>query len=191
MEEKMKNTFLKLFFVIANALAFQAQADIINPHTPKVAVDSLGNAVAVWQAVDTVNGTNVIQASTYSAILQTWASPIVISDESFNSINPLVAVNQSNGNAVVIWSMEDSTTRWLIGINKPFIGSWGTAYEISTDDVYAYSTEGSYGINFDSIANTIFIAWTAEDLTTGETSIRGSRAVFGGGWSTTAVSGTP
>ncbi|MFC1841622.1 hypothetical protein ACFLYA_00960 [Candidatus Dependentiae bacterium] len=80
-----------------------------NAALPQVAMDSTGNAVAVWQISD---GSNVrIQAKRYDAETDSWVNPatgIYLSDPGQDAGLPQVAMD-SAGNAIAVWQRSDGS----------------------------------------------------------------------------------
>jgi hypothetical protein len=73
---------------------------------PQVALDSNGNAIAVWSQLDSKNIMN-IYANRFNG---TWGTAELIeTDYAGNARNPQVAVD-SNGNAIAVWDQYDSAT---------------------------------------------------------------------------------
>ena len=73
---------------------------------PQVAVDSSGNAVAVWQQHD---GTCFnIWSNRYTAATGRWGTAELIETDAWDAYDPQVAVD-SSGNAVAVWFQHDGT----------------------------------------------------------------------------------
>jgi hypothetical protein len=74
-----------------------------NGTLPQVAIDSLGNAIAIW-ALES-NSKQVIQASYYteSGINRGWSSPVDLSLYTSNEGFPQIKID-SLGNAIAVWS---------------------------------------------------------------------------------------
>lgn len=164
-----------------------AHADVINSASiPEIAFDGSGNFVAVWGAMDQTTGLNVIQASSYSVLSGEWSVPTTISALDQNSNTPLVAMN-SSGNAIAIWTADDGTTNWLAGSTLPLGGDWSSIFHVSSGTQIVLSSPEDYRMQIDN-SNNIFVVWTAYDTIAADTYIFGSRAVFGGGWTTVNIS---
>jgi len=99
---------------------------------PQVAVDGLGDAVAIWTQADGIH--NNIWANRYAAD-NAWGTPALVeSDNSGDAALPQIAVG-ANGNAVAVWQQSDST-RTNIWSNRYTAGAnWDTATLIETDNV--------------------------------------------------------
>jgi hypothetical protein len=98
---------------------------------PQVAVDAVGNAVAVWGQWDGTRWN--IWANRYEAGTG-WGSAVLIeTDNSGNAVHPQIAVDVA-GNAVAVWYQSDGT--WEnIWANRYEAGTgWGSAVLIETDD---------------------------------------------------------
>lgn len=75
-----------------------------NASGPQVAMDSAGNAIAVWYQR---TGTNtIIQASRFSG--SSWSAVTDLSAPGQDALDPQVAMD-SDGNAIAVWSRYDGT----------------------------------------------------------------------------------
>ncbi len=96
--------------------------------TPAVAVDSSGDATAIWSRYD---GTQfVVQTSTRPAG-GTWATPVDLA--AGRSIwNPQIAVDPA-GNATAVWRRSDSASSVVQTTTRPAGGPWSTPVDLSVD----------------------------------------------------------
>lgn len=92
---------------------------------PKVAVDSLGNAVAVWEHY--TSGYQNIESSQLP-IGYSWTSPVTISSAGFNE-SPHIGFDGSD-NAFAIWA---SRTYDKIVVTRTVSGSWITPVDLAVD----------------------------------------------------------
>lgn len=94
---------------------------------PQVAFDSSGNAIAVWQQVDT--GRVKIFANRYTASTASWGVPAVIThsstDTAYDAVGPKVAV-ASTGEVIAMWQQGDGIQNniWFNSFNG---NVWATA----------------------------------------------------------------
>ncbi|MBS4168785.1 hypothetical protein [Parachlamydia sp. AcF125] len=95
--------------------------------SPQVAVDPLGNAVAIWSRSDGLN--LIIQSSTQN-FGGNWSIPANLSLPGQNATNPQVVVDQS-GNAVAIWERSNGMHLVIQAATLPRNGSWTTPVDIS------------------------------------------------------------
>ena len=79
-----------------------------NAFFPQVAVDTNGNATAVWYRSNGAN--NIVQSSYYTATDKTWSDPVDLSVTGKSSISPQIAVD-TNGNVTAVWVLIDGTAR--------------------------------------------------------------------------------
>jgi hypothetical protein len=81
-------------------------------YNPDVAIDGMGNAVAVWYGYDRTSSNYVIQAATRPAgggsVKDGWSAPRDLSTAEGYAFNPRVATN-AKGDAVAVWSRYNST----------------------------------------------------------------------------------
>lgn len=114
-----------------------------NGTTPKISVNSFGNAVAVW--VQTVGSYDVIQASYYNG--SSWSMP----PETISNLNamhdatlPQVSFN-TNGQAMAVWLQPDSVSGneavFYSYFNGPTVG-WSVSAIISDTSVAVNPQDG-------------------------------------------------
>ncbi|MBT0665421.1 hypothetical protein KI809_14025 [Geobacter pelophilus] len=98
---------------------------------PQVAIDTSGNAVAVWHQSD---GTHTnIWSNRYTAVTGWGTAALIETDNAGNALIPKVAID-SFGNAVAVWYQYDGS-RSNIWSNRYTTGTgWGTAAPIETDN---------------------------------------------------------
>jgi len=121
-----------------------------NSEYPSLAMDSDGNAFAVWRWYD---GTNwLIRASRYDVFTKSWQKPInvsFISPRGFDCDVPQVAMSD-NGTALAVWTRYSDP--WLITVNIYSNGSWSgfvtfisapAPYEDSAQPVIAMDPSGN------------------------------------------------
>ena len=94
---------------------------------PQIAVDSSGNAVAVWAITD---GINTVAQSSRLPVGGSWTTPVTLSASGQDSYNPQVAVDAS-GNAVSVWTRTDGSNTILQASRMTSGGSWSTPVNIS------------------------------------------------------------
>ena len=94
-----------------------------NATNPQVAMSSNGNAMVVWQQVDS-SGNQSILANRYSAGI--WSGAVWLEAGTGNATNPQVAMS-SNGNAMVVWQQVDSSGNQSILANRYSAGVWSGA----------------------------------------------------------------
>jgi hypothetical protein len=99
-----------------------------NAEAPQVAVDSAGDAVAVWVRFD--GSRKVVQSATMPAGAG-WGPVDDLSDDEQNAVDPRVAVDPA-GDAVAVWSRYNGTNDIVQAAVRPAGGDWA-----STDDLSA------------------------------------------------------
>ena len=114
---------------------------------PQVAVDSAGNATAVWSATVPDSWQRVVQGARLGGGV--WSAPTDLSPAGGNAWNPQVAIDPA-GNATTTWSRHDGTT-WVVqsrgldaagpvvtDLTARAIGSGGKrAYSVTAHDVWS------------------------------------------------------
>ncbi len=90
---------------------------------PQVAVDSTGNAMAVWVKHDPPAGssTSSAQSSSFNKAAGTWSAPTLI-DQGSGSVSECVMGMDSSGNAEVVWADNNGMTERRY---TAATGTWG------------------------------------------------------------------
>lgn len=96
-------------------------------NTPSLAVDGLGNAIALWQAYDGEKYT--VQYATFPAG-GAWSSAETLSSAGINLQSPKVCMDRM-GNAVAVWSEFNGTHSIIQSSSLPFGGIWSPHVTIS------------------------------------------------------------
>ncbi|HEX2585131.1 MAG TPA: hypothetical protein VHL14_08360 [Steroidobacteraceae bacterium] len=158
--------------------------DTGNAYTPRIAFDSMGNAIAVWQQLTVINNvaTNNIWANRYIAG-SGWGTAIVIGAGNGPQINavgspPQIAVD-TQGNAIVVWELQAAgDIRINIWANRYVAGSgWGMAMRVQTGTDTAHDPQ----IVIDKSGNA-WAVWTQLDANNTYYNIFASHYVVGTGW---------
>ncbi len=123
---------------------------------PQIAIDSSGNAIAVWHQFDGTRDN--IWANRFDG--SSWGTAELIeTDNTGDAWVPQIAFD-SSGNAIAVWAQYDGT-RYNIWANRFDGSSWGTAELIETDD---NGRARDPQIAFDSSGNAIAV-WDQYDGT--------------------------
>ena len=148
-----------------------------NAHTPQVAIDSSGNAIAVWLHYD---GLRYNVCSNRYEVGTGWGTAQLIeNDNAGRAYNPQVAIN-SSGNAVAVWYQSDGSRDNICSNSYELGTGWGTAQLIETDDAgNAFAPQ----VAIDSSGNAIAV-WYQYDAV--RHNIWSNRYVSGTGWGATA-----
>jgi hypothetical protein len=121
--------------------------DAGNAGTPQIAVDSNGNAIAVWVQYD---GANInIYANRFNGT--GWGTAELIeTGDAGNAFDPQVALD-SSGNAIAVWQQNDGAINNIYA--NRFNGTdWGTAELIETNTGYAGTPQIAVDSNGHAIA---------------------------------------
>lgn len=144
---------------------------------PQVAVNSQGDAIAVWQQSDGVSID--IYANRYTAAAGWGAAQRIETDNTGVAQSAQVAID-SSGNAIAVW-MQSDTLRNNIWANRYTAGAgWGSASLIES----GLGDAGNPQIAIDGSGNAIVVWWQHEG---GRINTVSNRYVLGTGWSTAAV----
>lgn len=162
-------------FADTNRTDISANGDI------QLAVDSSGNAVAVWSVYDWSWNHTSVRANRYISG-NNWSGTENLSTESVQAaFSPNVAMDNKGG-AMVVWSQESGTSKSSQGIQavKYTAGSgWGTPKQIEDKTVAATRSGSAPQIVFDANGNAI-AAWYQY----GEPGIFATRYTPSAGWET-------
>lgn len=143
-----------------------------NALNPQIAIDTNGNALAVWEQGDGLRQN--IWANRYT-VGSGWGTAALIESDNGGAINPLIAVD-ANGNALAVWS--GGLNIWA---NRYTAGSgWGTAALIESNT----GSAGSPQIAIDASGNALAV-WRQSDGT--RDNIWANRYIAGTGWGTAAL----
>ncbi|WP_196812960.1 Ig-like domain-containing protein [Cupriavidus sp. WS] len=142
---------------------------------PQIAMDTNGNALAVWQQSDGLH-TNVV-ANRYT-VGAGWGTPQLIeTDNTGNAGYPQIAID-ANGNALAAWHQHDGT-RYNAWANRYTAGTgWGTAQLIETDN----AGSALYPRLVTDAAGNALAVWYQSDGV--RTNVWSNRYAAGTGWGT-------
>ncbi len=145
---------------------------------PQLAVDSQGNAFAVWE--HDANGVRTdIWANRYTR-RDLWGEPELIETNNDGpATRPQVAVD-AVGNAFVVWEQSDGDDTFTWANRYAVDEGWGTAQLIQTDEI---TNARNPSVAADPAGNAVAV-WIQRDLfSTGEIAWA-NRYVLGDGWGT-------
>jgi hypothetical protein len=102
-----------------------------NAESPQVAIDSAGNALAVWYRWNGQNSQeSVVQVAEHRGDAG-WAAPLKLSPTGWAAYYPQLAVN-GDGDAVAVWYGENPTSTGVVqAASRPAGGIWGPADNLS------------------------------------------------------------
>ncbi len=121
--------------------------------TTQVAVDSGGDAVAVWVRSD---GSNEIVQSASKPAGGAWGSAVNLSSVGQEADRPQVAIG-AGGNAVAVWEHESGDDT-IESANKPAGDAWGAAAKLSAEGLVSSNPRVALDSGGDAVA-----AWRAYD----------------------------
>ena len=149
-------------------------AETIFAMSPQVAMDTSGNAIAVWQQHD--DDRNSIRANRYDAASGTWGTAEVFEAFAIEAAAPKVTI-APNGNAVVIWLHHDGT-RYQMWVKRydAATAEWSDAQVVDTG-----SSTSSLGARADiDDGGNVVVVWYQQDGA--RYSIRAARYSPASGW---------
>lgn len=125
--------------------------DTANATKPKIATDSNGNAVAIWQQIDD-DETDLVTAS-YTA-MSGWSDPVVIGSNIHSLTGGQIAMN-ANGQAIVAWA-NGGIVKASVYTSENGTGMWGN---LNSLEELGVGNVGSIQVAVDSQGNAVVI-WT-------------------------------
>jgi len=142
-------------------------------YDPRIAIGSLGNAIAVWSGSNYTN--YIIQAST-KTLNGSWSTPTDLSAIGRDAVLPQIAID-SLGNAIAVWYRSNGTNSIVQASTKTLNGTWSTPTDLSAAGQDAYDPRIAIGSLGDAIA-----VWTGNNYT--NFIIQASTKTLNGSWST-------
>lgn len=147
---------------------------------PKVAIDSSGYGIAVWEHSGDASAGHTIFASRFDPG-QGWGVAKAIESDTAQTRNSVVAMD-SEGNAAVVWAQQDSDGEYDLWTNRYEIDSgWGTA-ELLEDRANKLEVIAEFKLAFDAQGNAI-ATWIQANGS--RNSINARRYIKGSGWGDT------
>jgi PKD domain len=143
-----------------------------NAEAPQIALDSAGDATALWTRS---NGTNTIIQSAFKPAGGPWQGPIDLSATGQNASEPQLAVDPA-GDAVAIWRRYDGSNYIAQAASKPVGGAWLAPLDLSAAGQSASEPQ----IALDSAGDATAL-WTRSNGT--NTIIQSATALSGAAWS--------
>jgi predicted enzyme related to lactoylglutathione lyase len=119
-------------------------------YSPVLAIDSIGNSVAVWLQSD--GGRFNTWANRYSVLTGTWGTAVQIESGAWDAKAPQVAID-SSGNAVVVWQQLDGSF-YSIYSNRytASSGTWSDAVLIESNTMDAENPQVAINASGSAVA---------------------------------------
>ena len=148
---------------------------LFQPPAPQVAIDSHGDAVAVWEIEK--NNKWYVQASQMPAG-GTWQTPVQLAETSYPVSQPRVAID-AHGDAIAVWTTYNGSHDLIDASELPDGGSWQTPVQISGSSEDASQPQVAMNARGDAV-----VTWT---IWTGSTNaIEATELPAGAAWQTPA-----
>ena len=164
--------------VVVAFLSTPGTANVI--HDFDIAVDGSGNAIAVWQRLDSTGMTKTVYSNRYVANT-VWTGVTTMSNLIFqnaDAVSPKLAMD-SSGNAFLLWSQFDGFMLAIWSARFDHISGWQTLATISSSSQLVDSPQ----IGVDKLGNAVAI-WRQYDFGLNKTLIRACRYDSNTGWGT-------
>ncbi|MCK4711197.1 MAG: Ig-like domain-containing protein, partial [Gammaproteobacteria bacterium] len=140
---------------------------------PQVAVDVIGNAIAVWVQHD---GTRKNTWANRYVVGTGWGTAELIEfDNAGKAMRPQLAVDAS-GNAIAVWVQNDGTRNNILGNHYTAGSGWGTAGYLEFDNGMASWPQ----VAVQTSNGNALVVWQQHDGT--RNNIWGNRYTAGSGW---------
>jgi hypothetical protein len=163
-------------------MAVPIDDNAVNAGTARIAFDTSGNAIAVWDQSDAA-GSFHMWAKRYTAATSAWGSEQMIPDnDTVQAFDAQIAIDTA-GNALLVWAKSDGLLRPMeIWASRYTAGDWSIAGRISDPlaDVAAPQ------VALDANGNAIAVWHQIDSNSTHTTTVRWNRYTTGGGWGTPA-----
>lgn len=143
---------------------------------PQVALNSTGNAIAVWEQSDGI--TSNIYSNRYT-VGSGWGAAILLETGDGNANFPQIALN-AKGNAIAVWHQENDTAFNIYSNRYAVDSGWSEAVLLATNVAFGYNPQ----IAIDATGNAITV-WGQNDGTA--FNIYSNRYTVNGGWDETAL----
>ena len=153
-------------------------ASTANPN-PHVALDGVGNAIAVWHRPD--GSWDSIWSSRYVAG-SGWGAPGLIETDNTNSAREARVAFDANGNAMAVWIQSDGVRNNVLANHYTAGVGWGSAVLIETDNA---GPAMEARIAFDPSGNATAV-WSHRDIAGFTFNILANRWTAATGWGTAA-----
>ena len=121
---------------------------------PQVAIDTAGNAIAVWQQSDGTHSN--VWARRYDAAGGSWEAAQLLETSDAGAGYPQIAFDVS-GNALAVWAQSDGSHD-SIWAARYAAGSWGAAQLVETDDT-GYASWPQIAMNAEGNAVAVWRQW--------------------------------
>ena len=144
-----------------------------NAEAPQVAIDSAGDAIAVWSRSD---GTNTILQASSRVAGGAWQTPIDLSATGWSAASPQIAIAPS-GDAVAVWRRATGAGTLIERASKPPGGYWQPPLPLSAAGQNASEPQLAVNGAGDALA-----IWLRSDGT--NTIVQSSERPVGGDWRT-------
>jgi hypothetical protein len=125
----------------------------VNAGSPRLAMDSRGDAVAVWRQSDTLGSAQLAESAVRPAG-GVWQAPAQISGSAQNTEDEDIAVS-AEGEAVAVWNSQGVVQAAV----RSFGGEWGAPVDVSTPGGNALDPE----VGMDPQGETV-VVWEGEGL---------------------------
>jgi hypothetical protein len=153
-----------------------------NAYQPRVAIDSAGDATAIWYQYPNGQSKATVAAARLTAGAG-WSAPQQLSSPTFDSSEPQVAVDPA-GDATAVWASYIGATDIVQTSTQLAGGSWSAAQQLSTSsgdaDAPAVAVDGH---------GTATAVW--DIFGGGQFVVQAASAPRGGGWTSPAAVSAP
>ncbi|MBU1158607.1 MAG: hypothetical protein KKE24_04635 [Candidatus Thermoplasmatota archaeon] len=152
--------------------------DMGNAYYPQIAIDGLGDAIAVWYQS---NGVNYDVYSNRYVVGTGWGTVTLVETDDAEGVGDPQVVVDDSGNAMVVWEQFDGAI-YSIWSNRYVVGTgWGTETLVETEDLRSAHDPQ---IAIDGSGNAVAV-WGQYDGT--RVNIHSNRYVVGTGWGTATL----
>ncbi len=155
--------------------ATRIENDAGTADTPRVAIDGLGNAIAIWLQNDGTRDNLVANRYIKGA---GWGTPTIIDDDDNDVFIPQITMD-SAGNAIAVWRQHDGTRYSLWANNYTLALGWGSAELLESNDVQHVNTPQ---VAFNQSSGSAIVVWQQGDEIAGGKYIWANHYSVATGW---------
>jgi hypothetical protein len=112
------------------AVNLSQPANDVSAFSPQVALDGMGNAVAVWRAYEPQSGLDSLVQAGARPAQGSWQPAVNLSQPGQSAFLPQVALDPA-GNAVVVWTRSDGTNTIVQAAARTAGETWQPAVDLS------------------------------------------------------------
>jgi hypothetical protein len=124
------------------------------PPEQRIAMDAIGNAMAVWKKFDNPSFPSIWSIG-YDALSGSWGTAVAVESNNVNRATAPQIAFDGNGQAVAVWVQFDGTQELILSNRHTGAGGWGTQQQVAAGAINQL-TAPSLAVN---AGGTAVVAW--------------------------------